>query len=203
MSRVKKGMVYDDLGQYEWDQSDLRNRGVLTDRRVMTQEGIPLRIVSYLDPASGQFFEFLTDVPDLPPGVIAELYRRRWEAEKVFDQIKNKLGEKKAWGTTQEAREAQARLVAITHNLLMIYESHLEKEHGLRNRLEDQRRAKRLAEVTEGCADLGYPLPTLVTVLRRASQLNVKFIRWIRQSLRDGLTEAVAVLRLRALYTYA
>ena len=41
-----------------------------------------------------------------------ELYRRRWEAEKVFDQVKNKLGEKKAWGITQEAREAQARLVA-------------------------------------------------------------------------------------------
>ena len=203
VSRVKKGMVYDDLGQYEWDQRDPRNRGVLTDRRVMTQEGIQLRIVSYLDPASGEFFEFLTNEPDLPPGVIVELYRRRWEAEKVFDQIKNKLGEKKAWGITQEAREAQARLVAITHNLLLLYESRLEKEHGLRNRPEDQRRAKRLDEVTERSAAIGYPLPTLVTVPRRASQLTVKFIRWIRQSLRDRLTEAAAVLRLRALYAYA
>ena len=203
VSRMKNGTVYDDLGQYEWDQSDPRNRGVLADRRVMTQEGILLRIVSYLDPVSGVFFEFLTNVTDLLPGVIAELYRRRWEAEKVFDQIKNKLGEKKAWGSTQEAREAQARLVAITHNLLLLYVSHLEKEHGLRNRLEDQRRAKRLVDGTERCTDIGYPISTLVTVLRQASQLTVKFVRWIRQSLRDGLTEAAAVLRLRALYAYA
>jgi IS4 transposase len=64
----------------------------------------------------------ITHEMDLPPGVIVELYRRRWEAEKVFDQIKNKLGEKKAWATSLVAKEAQAQLVAITHNLLLLYE---------------------------------------------------------------------------------
>ena len=54
----------------------------------MTREGIALRIVTYLDPVGGETYEFLTHEPDLPPGVIVELYRHRWEGEKVFDEIK-------------------------------------------------------------------------------------------------------------------
>lgn len=38
-------------------------------------------------------------------------------------------------------------------------------EHGLRNRFEDKRYSERVAEVADQCADLGYLLPTLVTVL--------------------------------------
>ncbi len=43
-------------------------------------------------------------------------------------------------------------------------------------------------------------LPSLVVAARRATQRSVKFIRWLRQSLRDQLTEAAAVLRLKLLY---
>ena len=56
--------------------------------------------------------------------------------EKVFDQIKNKLGEKRAWETS----------------------------------------------------------------LRRATQRSVKFLRWLRQALRENLAEEVAVPRLDQLY---
>jgi hypothetical protein len=59
-----------------------------------------LRLIMYQDPLTGTVYEFLTNEPDLPPGVIVELYHRRWEAEKVFDEVKNKLGQKKAWATT-------------------------------------------------------------------------------------------------------
>ena len=100
LSRVKEAMVYDWLADRDWASSDPRNAGVKADRRVMTREGVELRIVTYIDPVGGESYEFLTNEPDLPPGIIVELYRRRWEAEKVFDEIKNKLGERKAWGTT-------------------------------------------------------------------------------------------------------
>jgi len=52
-------------------------------------------------------YEFLTNEMDLPPGVLAELYRRRWEIEKVYDELKNKLGQKKAWGSSLVAKETQ------------------------------------------------------------------------------------------------
>ena len=79
-----------------------------------------MRIIAYTDPATGQAYEFLTNEMDLPAGVIAELYRRRWDVEKVFDEIKNKLGEKKAWGTRLVAKATQGQLVALTHNLLLL-----------------------------------------------------------------------------------
>ena len=37
-------------------------------------------------------FSFLTSEYTLPPGVIAHLCRLRWEIEKTFDELKNKLG---------------------------------------------------------------------------------------------------------------
>ena len=200
ISRVKENMVFDWMESVPCDPSDVRNHGVTEDRRVRTREGNLLRIVYYTDPQTGEQCEFLTNELDLPPGVIVELYQRRWEAEKVFDQIKNKLGEKKAWATSLVAKEAQAQLVAITHNLLLTYEQTLETEHGVTNQAEDQRRAKRTEAAAQKCAAAGQLLSALVLQARRATQRSVKFVRWVRQSIRDQAAEAVAVLRLKSLY---
>ena len=137
ISRVKEGMVCDWLADRPVDPHDPRQRGVTADRHIKTRTGQPMRIIAYTDPATGQAYEFLTNEMDLPAGVIAELYRRRWDVEKVFDEIKNKLGEKKAWGTSLAAKAAQGQLVALTHNLLLLYEARLEREHGVSNAAED------------------------------------------------------------------
>jgi len=200
ISRVKEKMVFDWLESVPVDQTDSGNYGVTEDRRVMSRDGHLLRIIFYTDPQSGEKYEFLTNEPDLPPGVIVELYRRRWEAEKTFDQIKNKLGEKKAWATSLVAKTAQAQFVAITHNLLLLYEQKLESQHGVSNQAEDQRRAKRTQAAVAESEKAGQCLSTLVTRARRATQRSVKFVRWVRQAIRDHAAEAVAVLRLTELY---
>lgn len=79
ISRVKENMVYEWTSSRLWDRADPRHHGVTDDRRVTTRQGHLLRIICYTDPVSGQSYEFLTNEMDLPPGVIAELYRRRWE----------------------------------------------------------------------------------------------------------------------------
>ena len=200
ISRVKENMVFDWMESVAWDRCDARNHGVTEDRRVMTREGHLMRIVYYTDPQTAEEYEFLTNQLDLPAGVIVEMYRRRWEAEKVFDQIKNKLNEKKAWGTSLVVKEIQAQLIAITHNLLLLYEQKLENEHGITNQAEDQRRAKRIRAVARACRKSGQALSSLVLRARRATQRSVKFIRWVRQSIRDHAAEATAVLRLKAVY---
>lgn len=200
LSRVKENMVFDWLESVEWDRSDARHHGVSEDRRVMAEGGHKLRIIYYADPRGGESYEFLTHELDRPPGVLVELYRRRWEAEKVFDQIKNKLGQKKAWASGLVATEAQAQFIALTHNLLLLYEQALEVRHGITNQAEDQRRAKRTEAEAQACAKAKQPLSALVLATRRATQRRVKFIRWIRQALHDHVAEAVAVPRLRALY---
>jgi hypothetical protein len=200
ISRVKEGMVFSWVENRAWDKSNMRNRGVLSDLKVATRDGHPMRIVTYVDRQSGEVYEFLTNEFDLPPGIIAELYRRRWDVEKVFDEVKNKLGQKKAWASSLTAKETQAQMIAITHNLLLCYEQDLERRHGVKNEAEDRRQAQRIEVVAQQCAEMGWPLPSLVVLSRRATQRSVKFIRWIRQALRDGLAEAAAVLRLKQLY---
>jgi hypothetical protein len=200
LSRAKEDMVYDCVGETEWDQSDWRNHGVTADLKIKTREGHLMRIVFYTDPRTGESYEFLTNEMDLPPGVIVELYRQRWAVEKVFDQLKNKLHEKKAWGSSPEAKETQAHFLTITHNLMLIYEARLEQEHGIKNEAEDERRAKRVEESVEKCRIAGKPISELLERVQRATQRSVKFVRWIRHAIRDGLAEATAVPRLRLLY---
>ena len=200
LSRPKEGMVFGWLEDRGLDANDSRNAGVTQDAVVLTRDGTKLRLIQYVEPATGGPYTFLTNDMDLPSGVLAELYRRRWDIEKVFDEIKNKLHEHKAWGTSPVARSAQAEFVALAHNLLLLYEQRLKREHGVENTAEDHRRARRQAELAELAARAGRPVTPMLLSLRAATQRSIKFIRWLRQAIRDRLAEEVAVPRLRQLY---
>ena len=200
LSRTKSNTVLSWEERRTWDTSDPRNRGVQEDRRVKTRAGHSLRLICYVDPVTGKAYEFLTNEPDLPPGVLAERYRRRWDVEKVFDELKNKLGEKKAWATSSEAKQTQAHLLTITHNLRLLYEQALEERHEVQNHAEDQRRRKRKKEHQQIARKNGQLLSTLVARALSATQRSVKFIRWLRDALRCQLAETTAVLRLKLLY---
>jgi len=200
LSRTKSNTVLSWEERRTWDASDPRNRGVEEDMWVKTRDGHNLRLIGYVDPVAGKAYEFLTNEPDLPPGVLAELYRRRWDVEKVFDELKNKLGEKKAWATSSEAKQTQAHLLTITHNLLLLYEQALAVRHEVQNHAENQRRRERMKEHQQISRKNGQLLSTLAARALNATQRSVKFIRWLREALRYQLTETTAVLRLKHLY---
>ena len=92
----------------EWDKIDPINHGILNDELVGSSNGVMLRRVTCQAPDTGQIRVFLTTEMTLPPGLIAHLYHRRWQIEKVFDCLKNKLNEKKSWATSETAKSAQA-----------------------------------------------------------------------------------------------
>jgi len=200
LSRTKSNTVLAREERRPWDASDPRNRGVQEDMWVKTRDGHGLRLICYVDPVTGKAYEFLTNEPDLPPGVLAELYRRRWDVEKVFDELKNKLGEKQAWATSSEAKQTQAHLLTITHNLLLLYEQALAVRHAVQNQAEDQRRRERKKAHQQIARKNGQLLSTLVSRALSATQRSVKFIRWLREALRYQLAETTAVLRLKQLY---
>ena len=132
----------------------------------------------------------------LPPGLIAELYRRRWCIEKAFDEFKNKLGEKKAWATSATAKTMQAQFLCITHNLLLWLHHQMSVEHGIHNIAEDKRRAERFAKLTEMVAAAGRVLPSAWIALQQATVRSVKLIRWLytRLFLRVPWHESLAAL---------
>lgn len=199
LSRVKERMVFSTLSEREVCRKDPRNRGVVADSKVRSLEGHELRVVVYQEPGTGNEYRFLTNEPDLPPGVIAELYRRRWEIEKVFDEMKNKLSEQRAWGSSLTAKESQGQLLALTHNLLRIYQSRLGSGHEVEDRAEIRRRTERIERLSQSAKAHQRKPSSLLLRLRDATQLSVKFIRWLRQSIRDQATEDAAVPRLHSL----
>jgi hypothetical protein len=70
-----------------WDRADPHNGGVMEGHAGQNPPG-PRSAPDLVDPLTGKAYEFLTNEPDLPPGVLVELYRRRWDIEKVFDVLK-------------------------------------------------------------------------------------------------------------------
>ena len=182
ISREKKNMEPMVIGELYYDKKDPVNKGVQEFQIIGCAAGVMMHRVVYKCPITGEIYNFVTSLRSIPPGLIAYLYRTRWDIEKIFDQLKNKLSEKKAWATSDIAKEMQAQFVCMAHNLMLILEGCIEKQ-GIRNDIENNRRNKRLKEALANCKAGKKTLPDFLTQLKRATQRSVKFIRWLRNHL--------------------
>jgi hypothetical protein len=180
VSLTKEKMVLTVTRPRPIDRQDPNHVGITADDNVVTSEGIPLRRIRYTHPATGEIYEFLTSECTLPPGVIAFVYLRRWDIEKVFDELKNKFSEQRAWASTPVAKQMQACFLCLAHNLIQLFERHLAHEHAVRNQAEEKRRARRLAEQVALAKKRGTTLPELVRTHQRLTQTSVKLYRWLR-----------------------
>jgi IS4 transposase len=86
-----------------------------------------LRRVSNRDPQDGKVLVVLTNNFDLPPEVIAHLYRLRWRVELFFKWIKQNLRIRHFFGTTDNAVKTQVWIAICVFVLVAI----LRKEHGI------------------------------------------------------------------------
>jgi hypothetical protein len=200
VSRQKDNMQLEPIGENAWDRADPRNAGVLADELVATSQGVSVRRVRYHCVLRGEEFSFLTSEYTLPPGVIAHLYRLRWEIEKTFDELKNKLAETKAWASAANAKTMQAHFLCLAHNLMILCEAELARVHGVRNEAELTRRAQRLEKEAQRLARKNVPVPLLVRTLQRLTVRSVKFIRWLRVQLFLQPHQEPAIAALRQLY---
>jgi hypothetical protein len=193
-------MNIDHIADLPWEKKDPVNAGI--ERDGILAEGPPtqIRLVVFRDPVTGEQYKFITNIMDLAPGVIAQLYRMRWDIEKVFDSFKNKLNETKAWATTSEAKSMQANFLCLAVNLVTLFEHQVREEHGVSNEPEDKRRAKRLAKEKQGVEKIGKRLPQLHESLTRVTQTSVKFLRWLLYHLWRPTSWEAALSRLRRAY---
>jgi hypothetical protein len=199
VSMEKKNMNLEVMGLPPWDRHDPVNAGIQSVELVAGQAGVLLRRIRYIEPVTGTEYVFLTSELTLRPGIIAFLYKLRWDIEKVFDQLKNKLHEQKAWATTDTAKSVQAQLICLAHNLLQLLQERLRLE-GIENHAEIDRKQKEFAKAQAFAAAAGRPIPTCVAALQRLTQCSVKLLRWLRSSLDHRLAWHAATPRLRLLY---
>jgi hypothetical protein len=180
ISVMKANMKPIKCGDNPWNKEDERNEGVTADE-LARFGGIMMRVVTYMDPETGKELKFITSDCTLPPGIIVHLYRMRWNIEKVFDETENKLHENKGWGTSETAKRLQGHIVALTHNLMLIFEAKVEREHGIRDVKVEKKYQKFLEKRAESARERGGRLPRMIAMLRRrATQFSCQFIRWLR-----------------------
>ena len=89
------------------------------------------RRVSYRDPETDKALVFLTNNFDLPPLVIAQLYKSRWRIELFFKWVKQNLRIKHFFGTTDNAVKTQVWIAICVYTLAAIVRKELGLEFSL------------------------------------------------------------------------
>ena len=199
ITREKSNSKLLTLDLRSWDKNDPRNAGVISDELVRSSNGHSMRRVRYTDPVSGQSYSFLTTEMTLPPGLIAFIYKLRWDIEKVFDEVENKLAQKKAWGKQNTTKTQQALFITLAHNLLLMLEKKLEVKEGITDEKVRRKQAKRLAMDIQKARRAGRIPNCLVENVTRATQRSLQFIRWLRTGLTLNTSWEKAVEQVRPL----
>lgn len=201
VSRQKENFAGETCGRIPVDPNLPVNHGVLSDELTgQGTGGAMLRRITFRDPVTGLVHVLLTNEMTLPPGLLALIYKMRWDIEKAFDQIKNKFGEKKSWASSPEAKSMQAHFLCLAHNLTLLQEHKLAVEHQITNIAETRRKTKRMERERKTVFDQGIALPPALQVLQRVTQRSIKFIRWLRIFLFSDAPWSRMLADLRRLY---
>jgi hypothetical protein len=183
ITRTKANLVVREVKPLEWDKKDSRNQGVLSDERVRFGEPGEFRRIRFQDPETGEVYEFLTTEFHLAPGIIAQLYRLRWDIEKFFDACENLLAEKRAWGVGPVPAQVQNEFLVLTHNLLLLLSGRLEVEEGIRDEKVEAKYDAALKIRIKAALLEGKKVSPWVRVLRRITRWSSQFTRWIQDAI--------------------
>lgn len=183
ITRTKANLAVREARPLVWDAKDKRNEGVLADERVRFDQPGEYRRVRYQDPETGEIHEFLTTEFHLPPGLIAQLYRLRWDIEKFFDVCENLLAENRAWGTGPVPAQVQNEFLVLVHNLLLLLSARLESEEGIRDEKVERKFESALKLRAAAARAKGRRVSRWVGLLRRITRWSGQFTRWLQDAL--------------------
>lgn len=115
-----------------------RTTGIMCDQIVTLSNPVPragypdkLRRIRYFDPQQQRRLIFLTNNFTLPPLLVAQLYRRRWQVELFFKWIKQHLRIKKFYGTSENALKTQIWIAISVYVLVAIVKKQLQLDGSL------------------------------------------------------------------------
>jgi hypothetical protein len=186
------------VGVNDIDRADPRNDGIVSDHLVGTSNGVMLRRIVYVNPEDGVSYTYLTNDNTLPACQIVLLYKHRWDIEKIFHQFKSKMGERKSWASSLEAKQSHAIFECLTHNLLLLFEKHIGRSEGLCDEEESEKEEGR----TKGPVGIIRTLGNFInTAVQRATQRTQRFIRWVRVWIYRQAPWSDSIDRLRQVWT--
>ena len=181
VTREKTNSAMTVMSADQTNHEDSRNEGILSDVLVGNSNGEVMRRITYQDPCDQKIYTYLTNELRLPPWAIALCYKHRWDIEKVFDQLKNKMAETKSWASDNTAKESHAIFECLAHNLSLLFEEQIRIEEGLSDQIEEK---KSQGREKSRCNREGEPLKPaknfINQMFQRATQRTVRYLRWLR-----------------------
>ena len=91
------------------------------------------RRIAYWDSTNGRLFEFITNNMDLAAEEIAQIYKKRWQIELLFKQLKQNFPLKYFLGDNENAIIIQIWSVMLANLLLMILKSQIQRKWAFSN----------------------------------------------------------------------
>jgi hypothetical protein len=171
------------------------NEGVQRDLRVtLGSSRESWRLITFRT-RRGHRVEFLTNAFDLPPGLIAFLYSRRWEEEKCFDTWKNDFSQAKAWGRSVVAIDNQVRLAIITSILVALFLHRHMGARGIQDEKALRKQDKRQTSETDGTDRPDWTTP----LFRHTSKVSRQVLRFFKHCFHVPASQALYESHLRPL----
>ena len=124
----------------EYDLDDATPDEILRDAKIKLkykedtkEKEVELRLVSYFDVEKNRCFYFLTNLFDLKPQEIADLYKKRWAVELLFKKIKQNFPLQYFYGESQNAVQIQLWCTLIMLLLITVMQKSLTKKWAFSN----------------------------------------------------------------------
>jgi hypothetical protein len=124
----------------------------------------------------------------------------RWRIEKSFDEIKNKLYEQKALVKSNESKMMQAKFIELAYNLAKLLNQKIEDEEEIIDTKNKEKKEQRNRELLELSGQLETRVPSIRIEYQKASQMSVKFYRWLRVQIFKPTSWSESLAQLRHIY---
>jgi len=137
VTRLKDNALY--VAKQEFDIPDNAHTGVLKDEEIELSYGKnkelkhKARRIAFGDDENGRVFEFITNNFDLSAEEIALIYKKRWQIELLFKQLKPNFPLKYFLGDNENAIIIQIWAAMIANLLLTILRSKIKKQWAFSN----------------------------------------------------------------------
>ena len=137
VTRLKDNALYD--ARKEFDIPDDADSGVLKDEEIILYYGDKKkeehrsRRIAYWDSENSRLFEFITNNFDLTAEKIALIYKKRWQIELLFKQLKQNFPLKYFLGDNENAIEIQIWTAMLANLLITLVRSQLKRSWAFSN----------------------------------------------------------------------
>jgi hypothetical protein len=137
VTRLKDNAIYE--ARKEFDIPDEADSGVLKDEEIILYYGNNkkdehrARRIAYWDSENKRLFEFITNNFDLTAEKIALIYKKRWQIELLFKQLKQNFPLKYFLGDNENAIEIQIWSAMLANLLITLVRSQVKRSWAFSN----------------------------------------------------------------------